>query len=303
LRYAALFYDLIPWRLPQFFPAAMVPQFVGWARATLLVADRLLTISDCSRRDLLALAKAFDVPNNPITVIRLGRERSEELDAPLPAELARTPVGFVLCVSTVEVRKNHVLLVRAWSRLLQRHEPSVVPHPVWIGHEGWMIDGLLAELAEGNFLDGNLLWLGREGGLPNSTLRGLYRACLFTMYPSTYEGWGLPVSESLAHGKLCIGSNTSAIPEAGGDLIDYHAPDDLDKCVELTERAIFDPDYRAAREWRIRREFRMPSWAECAQDMIVGPPFPKRSESSLRRPAKGWPGDEDSKAVGLKPKL
>lgn len=268
LRYVALVYDLIPWRLPRFFPNAMVAQFVAWAQATLSAADTLLTISDSSRRDVLAFAKAFDIPEKPITVIRLGREEIAGLDEACPAELAEAQAGFVLCVGTVEARKNHILLVRTWARLLQRHDRSIVPHLVWVGRKGWMIDALLDELAKVRFIDGKLLWLGQEGGLLESTLHALYRACLFTMFPSTYEGWGLPVSESLAHGKLCIASNASSIPEVGGDLADYHGPEDLDKCLELVERAIFDPDYRAAKEQRIRRDYRMPSWAECSQSII-----------------------------------
>jgi glycosyltransferase involved in cell wall biosynthesis len=268
LRYVALIHDLIPFRLPQCFSGAMVSQFVDWAQATISAADQLLTISDSSSRDVLAFAKAFDIPEKPITVILLGQERAAELDATLPAEFAAMSAGFVLCVGTVEARKNHILLVRTWSRLLQRHDRSIVPHLVWVGRKGWMIDALLDELAKVHFLDGKLLWLGQEGGLPESTLHALYRACLFTMFPSTYEGWGLPVSESLAHGKLCIASNASSIPEVGGDLADYHGPEDLDKCLELVERAIFDPDYRAAKEVRIRRESRMPSWAACSQSIL-----------------------------------
>jgi glycosyltransferase involved in cell wall biosynthesis len=168
----------------------------------------------------------------------------------------------------VEARKNHILLVRTWSELLRRHDRALVPHLVWVGRSGWMIDPLLDELDKENLLDGKLLWLGREVGLPDSTLHGLYRRCLFTMFPSVYEGWGLPVSESLAHGKLCIASSASSIPEAGGDLADYHGPQDFEKCLTLTERAIFDTDYRAARERRIREEHKMPSWAECSLAMI-----------------------------------
>ncbi len=137
-----------------------------------------------------------------------------------------------------------------------------------------MVDGLLAELDQNNFLDGKLIWLGSKGGLPDNTLHGLYRACLFTMFPSTYEGWGLPVSESLAHGKLCLASNASSIPEIGGDLIDYYAPDNLEECLELTEQAIFDPRYRAEKEERIRQEYRMPSWAECSQSILEACRFP-----------------------------
>ena len=231
-------------------------------------ADRLLVTSASSRADLLEFTKELELGERPITVVRLGQERVSQLDTPLPVELQHIPASFVLCVGTVEPRKNHRLLLRTWSRLLQRHERSVVPALIWAGREGWMFEELLAEAEASNFLDGKLIWLGRAAGLPDTVLHGLYRACLFTMFPSIYEGWGLPVSESLAHGKFCIASNASSIPEIGGDLIDYHQPEDLDACLALVERAIFDPNYRAAREARIRREYKVTSWEECSQSLL-----------------------------------
>jgi glycosyltransferase involved in cell wall biosynthesis len=268
LQYVVLIHDLIPWRLPQFFIPELVQRFVAWARDTVNSADRLLVTSACSRDELLAFTKEFEIGEKPITMVRLGRERTSDLNTMIPVDLEQMPAGFVLCVGTVEPRKNHQLLLRTWSKLLQRHDRSVVPTLIWAGRQGWMVDELLDELDASNFLDGKLMWLGREGGLSDSTLHGLYRACLFTMFPSIYEGWGLPVSECLAHGKFCIASNASSIPEIGGDLVDYHGPEDLEKCLELAERVIFDPHYRAAKEERIRQEYKMPSWAECSQAIL-----------------------------------
>ncbi len=227
VRYIVLIHDLIPWRAPQYFTPELAAEFLEWAQSTLATADRILTTSQSTRRDFFAFKEAFDIPERPVSVVGLGRERPVDMTDTLPEELRRSPAGFVLCVGTVEVRKNHRLLVETWLKLLQRHDPADVPVLLWVGREGWLIDDLLAEIDRSNFIDGKLLWLGQQEGLPDSSLHGLYRACLFTMFPSYYEGWGLPVSESLAHGKLCIASSASSIPEVGGDLIDYHAPDDL----------------------------------------------------------------------------
>lgn len=268
LQYVVLVHDLIPWRRPQFFIPALVERFAAWARDTVMSADRLLVTSISSRKDLLAFTKQLEIGERPITMVRLGGQEISQLKTPLPVELQQGPAGFVLCVGTVEPRKNHQLLLQTWSRLLQRHDRSLVPTLMWAGREGWMCEGLLAEAEALNFLDGKLVWLGRDVGLPDDILHGLYRACLFTMFPSIYEGWGLPVAEALAHGKFCIASNASSIPEIGGDLIDYHAPEDLEACLTLVERAIFDHAYRTARERRIEREYRMPTWAECSENIL-----------------------------------
>ena len=268
LHYVVLIHDLIPWRLPQFFTPALVSRFVTWARETVGDADRLLVTSASSRNDLIAFTKEFEIGDRTITMVRLGQEEITRLATPLPVELRQISAGFVLCVGTVEPRKNHKLLLRAWSRLLQRYDRSLVPTLVWAGREGWMCEELLDEVQASNFLDGKLVWVGRAGGVTENALHGLYRACLFTVFPSIYEGWGLPVAEGLAYGKFCVASNASSIPEIGGDLIDYHGPNDLEACFALVERAIFDPKYRATREAIIRREYRMPSWVDCCQDIF-----------------------------------
>ena len=268
LQYVVLIHDLIPWRRPQFFLPDLVERFAAWACDTVVSADRLLVTSMWSREDLLAFTRQLQIDERPIAVVRLGGQEISRPNTPPPTEFQQDPAGFVLCVGTVEPRKNHQLLLRTWSRLLQRHDHSLVPTLIWAGREGWMCEALLAEAEALDFLDGKLVWLGRAGGLPDDILHGLYRTCLFTMFPSIYEGWGLPVAEALAHGKFCIASNASSIPEIGGNLIDYHAPEDLEGCLTLVERAIFDPAYRSARQGRIEREYRMPSWAECSENIL-----------------------------------
>jgi glycosyltransferase involved in cell wall biosynthesis len=98
-------------------------------------------------------------------------------------------------------------------------------------------------------------------------LEWLYQNCLFTVYPSHYEGWGLPVIESLARGKHCVASSSSSLPEAGGQWCDYHDPLDFVACHRLIARAAFDSDYRESKEQAIRDGYRPASWDECAADV------------------------------------
>src|ERR1044071_485576 len=86
------------------------------------------------------------------------------------------------------------------------------------------------------------------------------RACLFTVFPSLSEGWGLPIVESLAHGKFCVASNHTSIPEAGGKLIDYFDPMDEDDALAKIERPLIEPGYLAAREAQLRAEYRARTW-------------------------------------------
>jgi glycosyltransferase involved in cell wall biosynthesis len=77
----------------------------------------------------------------------------------------------------------------------------------------------------------------------------------------------LPIAESLAHGKFCVASNRTSIPEVGCDLIDYFDPSDDDALAKI-ERLLFEPGYLAAKEARLLAEYRRSTWAHCARSLV-----------------------------------
>jgi glycosyltransferase involved in cell wall biosynthesis len=263
LRFVPVVYDLIPHRFPHFFPRAFAPRFRDWLGSLLPVADRIVTISESSRRDLAQFAEASRAPLPSVEVVRLGDRlpaRAPERPPACPRARGLTAEPFVLIVGTVEVRKNHALAYQVWRRLLEERGPAVPPLVI-AGERGWLCDDL-HDLIDGDpVVQGKVLLLH---GLDDGELTWLYRNCLFTLYPSHYEGWGLPVCEALAHGKHCITTDRSSLPEIAGGLVDYHDPLDFRACKDLVERALFDEDYRRRREERARRDYRRTSWAECA---------------------------------------
>lgn len=179
--------------------------------------------------------------------------------------LISLPPRYVLYVSTIELRKNHRLLVRVWQRLLERHGNDLVPNLVFAGKIGWLVDDLLEELAASNYLNGKIVLLR---SLSDTELQQAYRSCLFTVFPSLSEGWGLPIVESLAHGKFCVASNHTSIPEAGGKLIDYFDPVNEDDALAKIERPLTDQGYLAAREAQLRAEYRARTWGDCVRGLI-----------------------------------
>ncbi len=103
---------------------------------------------------------------------------------------------------------------------------------------------------------------------PNDTeLAWLYSHCRFTVYPSLYEGWGLPVGESLWHGKICATSNCSSMPEVGGDDCDYFDPHDPTDMARVLQPLIFDEAYLQNKMANINRG-RLKSWRESALDLL-----------------------------------
>ena len=127
------------------------------------------------------------------------------------------PDRFVLFVATIEGRKNHQLMLDIWRRMVVDGDDP--PSLVCVGRVGWRTQTFLAELVETNYLDGKIVLLEE---ISDEHLKLLYSRCLFTVCPSLYEGWGLPVGESLAAGKICVCSDRASLPEVAGEFGDLY---------------------------------------------------------------------------------
>ena len=276
IKFAILIHDLIPIENESFVEERHVVRFRSWLEEAMPVADMVFTVSKHSRDALVRLTANTGWSPSRVEVVEPGSGLNER---PMAGD-ARTislPERYTLFVSTIEVRKNHRLLVRVWRRLLERHGADAVPVLIFAGQIGWLVDDLLADLTASDYLNGKIVVMS---GLSDAELRQAYRSCSFTLFPSLCEGWGLPVAESLAQGKFCVASNRTSIPEVGGDLIDYFDPSNDDDALAKIERLLLDPDYLAAREARLRAEYRPRSWADCAHTLMA-----KLNQPALQYPA------------------
>ena len=176
--------------------------------------------------------------------------------------LAKTP--YVLIVGTMEVRKNLWRVATVWDRL-RRERGRALPKLVLAGRRGWL-NGDFDRLMDATGQLGGWIEIVEAPG--DDTLDHLYRNCLFTITASFYEGWGLPIGESLGYGKTAVVSDTSSMPEVGGDLVEYcdpHAPDSIEAaCLRLID----DPGHRRALEARIAAT-PLRDWDTVARDMLT----------------------------------
>jgi glycosyltransferase involved in cell wall biosynthesis len=224
----------------------------------------VFTNSKHTRTALMTFVADSGWPLPRVEALEMGSGFREALTGGNQA-VTSLPPRYVLYVSTIELRKNHRLLVRVWQRLLERHGSELVPALVFAGKIGWLVDDLLDDLAARDYLNGKVILLR---SLSDAELQQAYRACLFTVFPSLSEGWGLPIVESLAHGKFCVASNHTSIPEAGGKLIDYFDPMDEDDALAKIERPLIEPGYLAAREAQLRAEYRARTWGGCVHGLV-----------------------------------
>jgi glycosyltransferase involved in cell wall biosynthesis len=136
---------------------------------------------------------------------------------------------------------------------------------VFVGRKGWLVDELFARFASESFVGKSLLILS---DVDDNTLTSLYENAAFCVYPSIYEGFGLPVVESFRHGKAVISSNGGALPEVVAGLSPCLDPRDEDAWFRLLSTWIESPEERSNYETAIRLRFRQRSWTEVSEEFF-----------------------------------
>lgn len=256
-------YDLAFLRVPEWCSPKIVGPFSRQVPRFVRRADAILTCSEASKRDIVAL---LQVPPERITV---AHGAVDELFQPTGREAARVRVArehgiherFVLFVSTLEPRKNVVGLLQAFAKLAR-----VVPHQlVLIGGEGWGVPPV-AELAAKLGIADRVV---RMGYLPShADLAAFYSAADCFVLPSWYEGFGLPVLEAMTCGCPVVTSPVSSMPEVAGDAAQYADPADPDAIAGVVLGVLGDADLRARMAQAGRARAARFTWEACARTTL-----------------------------------
>ena len=200
------------------------------------IANRVIAISECTKRDLMA---DFGIPEGKIDVIYQGVDPVFTL----PVDTSRRmevrekyslPKRYIITVGTVQSRKNQLLAVRAMAQL-----PQDV-HLLVVGR----MDGKYADAVRGEVATLGLQERVRFTDVAFADLPAVYACAEFSSYTSRYEGFGLPVVESLTVGTPVIACTGSCLEEAGGDGALYVAPDDITGYVEAANKILSHPGLR-----------------------------------------------------------
>ena len=206
----------------------------------------VLTVSECSRKDIVEYG---GVPPDRVTVTPLAVDPTmfHPRDRAVTADLLARECGmtrpFVLYVSRIEhPGKNHVGLIRAFSILKSRHKG--LPHELVFAGPEWNGADEVHREAAASPVAPDIRFLG---SLSADLLTALYSTADLFVFPSLYEGFGLPVLEAMASGVPVACSNVSSIPEVAGDAAELFDPEDPDGIATVMERVLFDVSGRAAR--------------------------------------------------------
>ena len=280
LRFAMLVYDLIPLRRPEWCDASLVRLFREWIDPMLPLCDKIFAISRATAADVESYSEEHGAKlSTPVIALPIGTGfhydaahiqagcHASKHATQSPSRILPATGTYALIVSTIEARKNHQLLFRVWRRLLEDLPEDQVPTLVFAGRVGWLVDDLMRQISNTENLNGKLILVENP---TDAELVRLYKGCLFTLFPSFYEGWGLPVTESLAFGKPAVISNRTSLPEAGGVLARSFDPDNLLDAYQVIRNVIEDRSGLASWEQQVIREFASVPWSMTAEAILAG---------------------------------
>ncbi|SFT26373.1 glycosyltransferase family 1 protein [Methylobacterium sp. yr668] len=264
-KFCCLIHDLIPIKMPSMCDKGTAEIFKFFIRRVCLFADVIFTVSAYTAKDLEEFITKQRLPHREIIVLQNGDGFSgDDITANVPDySLPQQP--YVLYVSTIEGRKNHRILLDVWQTL--RAESVDVPQLVFVGRVGWRVESLIEQMHESNMLDGKLRIMSN---VTDAQLFDLYKNCLFTVYPSLYEGWGLPVSESLSLGKVCVASNRTSIPEVARGAAILFDPDNAEELLAIVKDLCTKKGKLQEQEASLRQKFTPITWNDVATRLIVG---------------------------------
>lgn len=258
-RGVATIHDLSVFLYPETHPAERIRDFESRFEATLRNARLLVTDTETVRQELISM---FAVPPENIVAVALGAQfRSDCTDEFGLSTMGLQPQHYLLCVSTFEPRKRIDRLVRAYIGLpvaLRRRFPLILA-----GAKGWQNEDLDALIEEAS-ADGTVR---RLGFVSDAQLQMLYAGATTFIYPSRYEGFGLPVVEAMAHGTPCIIADTPCLVEVAKGAAKVVDPEDEAAFRTAIEEVTEDRAWREQAAQHGQLVARSYSWDACATEM------------------------------------
>jgi glycosyltransferase involved in cell wall biosynthesis len=248
---------------PEYFTRDRAWQLQFTVRRTVKRAARILTGSEFSRSSILKVYGDLDedkvvvVPNAAASEFR---PISRESAAVAVRERLSIAAPFVLSVGDLQPRKNQIGLIKAFARLVNAY-PQLKQNLVLAGKETWFADQVHKAARESGVSDRIQFF----GFVSDDDLLQLYNACDLFVFPSFYEGFGLPALEAMACGRAVACSHTSALPEVVDGAAILFDPYALDEIVRALADLLLDRELRARTERLGLQRAAHFSWQKTAQ--------------------------------------
>jgi len=246
---------------PQYFTSFRATQLRWTVRRTVKRASCVLTPSQFSKQRII---QAYQLPDEKVVVLPNG---VSPVFRPVAREAAQRglscPLPFILSVGDLQPRKNHLGLIAAFEDLLQAH-PQLPHHLVIVGKETWYAPTVRAAARMSRAADR----IHFTGFVDDEELRRLYGACDMFVYPSFYEGFGLPIIEAMACGRAVACSNTSAMPEVADSAALLFDPNSRRELVCALRDLLLNPELRQRMERLGAQRAGLFSWTRTAEKTL-----------------------------------
>ena len=261
----ATIHDLSFEHLPETFNRRSWMQLRLTVRRTARMAAHIITPSEFSRRDLV---ETYNVAPERVSVTRAAAAPHFRPAPPQAVAEVKRRYGiegdYVLAVGSIQPRKNLVRLVRAYSDLRRRRSHDKLPQLVIVGKRAWLY-GETLRAVEQSGVASNVIFTGY---VPESDLPALYTGALCFIYPSYFEGFGLPPLEAMQCGTAVVTGDRTSLPEVVGDAGLLVNPFDEDAIGAAIARLIDDGELRAQLGLRGRERAALFNWTETARQTL-----------------------------------
>lgn len=258
-------HDLSVFKFPETHPIERIRHFERDFSRSVAQAAHVITDSQTTRAEVMSFT---GLPASQVTAVALGvssafvPRRDEEIAASLQ-KYGLKPRSYALCVSTLEPRKKIEQLLVAWCELpikLRSAFPLIL-----IGGNGWLSEALQATIQQGQ-LQG---WVRHLGYVPEDDLPLLYAGAALFVYPSTYEGFGLPPIEAMACGVPVVVSNQSCLPEVTQGVALMVNPDDVTAFSAVLEKGLTDESWRSGAVAAGQAVAATYTWQRCIDETVA----------------------------------
>jgi len=251
---------------PEYFTKSRARQLQFTVRRTVKRAAKVLTVSEFSRASILKVYG--DLAEDKVVAVHNGagsefRPVSRESATAAVRERFKLGAPFILSVGDLQPRKNQIGLIRAFARLVRAY-PQFRHKLVLAGKETWFADRVRAAAHDSGVADRIVF----SGFVPDSDLLQLYNACDLFVFPSFYEGFGLPALEAMACGRAVVCSNTSALPEVVDGAAILFDPYAVDEMVRAIADLLLDAELRGRMERLGLQRAAHFSWQKTAQKTL-----------------------------------
>jgi glycosyltransferase involved in cell wall biosynthesis len=277
LKVVVTIHDLAFKIFPGYFPKKDLVKLNKLGDMAIKNADRIIAISHCTKKDILRFYP--QIPAEKITVIHHGFDSKlfkEKISTAESDQLLRSykleARSYILYVGAIQPRKNLEVLVEAFEKIKESASWRTATDLklVIAGAPAWKSEGTLKKIAESRFVNDIII----TGTIGFEKLPALYQNAKMFVFPSLYEGFGIPIIEAMASGTPVVCAKNSSLIEAGGEAALYFETGDSSDLAACMERIMQDEEFSAELIGKGIEHAKNFSWEKCARQTLAGFIFP-----------------------------